>query len=326
MKGGKRSPETGPIPLDGEHPLIVPVMSAAGGVGRSTVSALLAAALHRHTTDSWNRAVAVCDTRPRGASPWPGWLDHIAEHGTGWLAGCTADAQKFAAEVRRSTSAINAGDGRPIWVLADTGPMAPAFSGTDPGPWFWAPVLRYLRAAVIDGDAMEGFRLGRQHAGGGPGTATAWMTLPLARTAGLWVTDPSPSGLARTLEAMTAAEACGLPMQQMVVAVNDAHGHGWAARSRSRRTLLTDRVGAIVEIVHDPDLRRDHRPAFTPEHLGRPDIEALVSAVIAAAGRPLPRPAAVPEPAPALTPAPAAVPAERTSWHVAPAHPVPAGS
>ena len=138
-----------------------------------------------------------------------------------------------------------------------------ASRGADPGPWFWAPALRYLRAAVIDGDPLEGFRLARQHAGGEPGTATAWMTLPSARTAGVWVTDSSPAGLARTLEAMTAAESCGLPMQQIVVAVNDAHGHGWAPRSRSRRTLLADRVGAIVEIGHDAELRRGDRPSAT---------------------------------------------------------------
>jgi hypothetical protein len=316
VKGGKRPPESWPISLDGEHPLVVPVMSASGGVGRSTVSALLAAALHQHTTDSSGRAVAVCDTRPRCASPWPGWLDHSAEHGTGWLAACTGDAREFGREARRSTSAIDAGDGQPIWVLTDTGPLSLPFSGADPGPWFWTPVLRYLRAAVIDGDAMEGFRLARQHAGGEPGTASAWMTLPSVRTAALWVTDTSPAGLSRTLEAMTAAESCGLPMQQVVLAVNDSRGHGWAARSRSRRTLLADRVGAIVDISHDGDLRRDDRPTAAVQKHAR-DVTALVSAIIAAAGRPVLRPAAVAEPAPD--------PAERTTWHVAPARPLPAG-
>jgi hypothetical protein len=317
VKGGKRSLEAVPIPLDDEYPLVVPVMSGSGGVGRSTVSALLAAALHQHTSDSQGRAVAVCDTRPRGASPWPGWLDHTAEHGTGWLATCINDPQKFGREVRRSTSAIDVGGGQPIWVLTDTGPLAPDYSGADPGPWFWAPALRYLRAAVIDADPLEGFRLARQHGGGEPGTATAWMTLPSVRTAGLWVTDPSPASLSRTLTAMTAAEACGLPMQQLVMVVNDCHGHGWAPRSRSRRTLLADRVGAIVELDHDTDLRRDDRPTFTPERLAGRDITVLVEAVMAAAGRPTSRPAVAPEAAPAS--------AERTPWHVAPPHPVPAG-
>jgi hypothetical protein len=325
VRGAKRSPEPGSIPLDGEYPLVVPVMSAAGGVGRSTVAALLAATLNQQTADSWDRAVAVFDLRPRSASPWPGWLDHTAERGTGWLAGWTADAEKFAREVRRSTSAMNTGQERPVWVLTDTGPLSPGFSGADPGPRFWAPALRYLRAAVIDADPLEGFRLIRQQAGGEASTTAAWMATPSARIAGVWVTDPSPAGLSRTLEAMTAAEECGLPMRQLVVAVNDSRGHGWASRSRSRRTLLADRVGAIVEIGHDAELRRDDRPSYSSEQLGRRDIADLVRAVMAAGTSPAPAP--LPARAPALTTIPVPAPAERTSWHVAHSgHTVPASS
>jgi hypothetical protein len=331
VRGGMRASDGGPVPLDNEYPLVIPVMSAAGGVGRSTVTELLAAALHQHTSDSRGRAVAVCDTQPRCASPWPGWLDHAAERGTSWLSACAADAQRFALEVRRSTSAIDAGTEQPIWVLTDTGPLSAGYNGSDPGPCFWAPALRYLRAAVIDGDPLEGFRLARHYAGGEPGTASAWMALPSARTAGLWVTDASPVGLSRTLEAMTAAESCGLPMQQIVVAVNDAHGHGWAPRSRSRRTLLADRVGAIVEISHDPEFRRGDRPAAAPERLAQRDVTGLLDAVLAAASRPAAGPTAFPDPvsAPARDPEPAAAPesasgpAERTSWNAA--HPIAAG-
>jgi hypothetical protein len=352
VKNGTQISDGDAIPLDNEYPLVIPVMSAAGGVGRSTVAALLAAALHQHTSDHQGRAVAVCDTQPRSASPWPGWLDHAAERGTSWLSECAADAQRFAVEVRRSTSAIDTEAGRPIWVLTDTGPLSAGYSGSDPGPWFWAPALRYLRAAVIDGDPLEGFRLARHYAGGEPGTASAWMALPSARTAGVWVTDTSPVGLSRTLEAMTAAESCGLAMEQVVVVVNDAHGHGWAPRSRSRRTLLADRVGAIVEISYEPDLRRGDRPAATPERLAQRDVTALLDAVLGAAGRPIagPVPAPGPAPAPAHGSAPAPAPhhpaaahgpasgpalgpvaalesapalAERTTWNVA--HPVPAG-
>ena len=123
MKGSKRSPDPGSVSLDGQLPLAVPVMSAAGGVGRSTVAALLAVALHQRTADSKDRAVALCDCQPRCASAWPGWLDHAAEHGTSWLAACTAE--QFGREMRRSTSAIDLPGGRPLWVLADTGPLEP---------------------------------------------------------------------------------------------------------------------------------------------------------------------------------------------------------
>jgi hypothetical protein len=322
VRGGSEPAGAGPISLDGEDPLVIPVVSAAGGVGRSTVAAILAAALNRRTCDPRGRAVAVCDVSPRSASLWPGWVDHAAECGTGWLATCTADAELFAREVSRSTSAQDVEDGRPIWVLTDTGTLQPAFSGAHPGPQFWAPVLRYLRAAVIDGDPMEAFRLSRQRAGGELSAIGAWLAAPAARTAALWVTDPSPVGLSRTLEAVTAAEQCGLPMRQFVVAVNDHRGHGWTRRSRSRRTLLAGRVGAVVELDHDAGLLRDGRPRCSAEQLDRRDITDLMAAVIAAAAR---RTAATAAAASAL-PASLPDPAERKSRHVATsARAIPAG-
>jgi hypothetical protein len=305
MKSDKRTPDRAPVSLDGCKPLVVPIVSAAGGVGRSTVAAQLAVALHQRTTDSRNRAVAVCDCLPRCASPWPGWLDHTAERGTSWLAATPAEQLKR--EIPRSTSAIEMPAGKPLWVLTDTGPLAPTFAGADPGPAAWEPVLRYLRVAVIDADPLEGFRLARQQAGGPVSTAAAWMARPSAKTALVWVTDSSPTGLARTLEAMTVAESCGLPMQQVVVAVSDCRGHGWMPRSRSRRMLLADRVGAIVELGHDAALRRDDWPCGQPEQLGRRDVAALATAVLAAAD------------CPALSPSPIKdlAPAERSAVHVA---------
>ena len=305
MRGGKKSPEFPPVSLDGQKPLVVPVMSAAGGVGRSTVAAQVAVALHQRTTDSRNRALAVIDCLPRCASPWPGWLDHTAERGTSWLA--AFDDERLGRMIPRSTSAIEMPAGKPLWVITDTGPLAPSFEGAGPGPQTWEPVLRYLRAAVIDADALEGFRLARQQAGGQPSTAAAWMSRMSARSAAVWVTDSSPAGLARTLEAMTVAESCGLSMRQFVVAICDSRGHGWMPRSRSRVTLLADRVGAIVELGHDASLRRDDWPCRQPEQLGRRDVADLAEAVLAAADCPAVSPIPIKDPAQA----------ERGAVHVA---------
>jgi hypothetical protein len=340
VKDGNRPSGTGPISLDGKAPLVVPVLSAAGGTGRSTVAAILALALNNRTVDKLSRAVAVCDSSPRAVSPWPGWVDHAAERGTAWLATCAGDAERVAREVRCSTSALKAGADRPIWVLTDTGALRPEFSGADPGPQFWAPVLRYLRAAVIDTDSLEAFRLVRQQANGELSTIAAWMADPGARTAAVWVTDPSPAGVARTLEAMTAAEQCGLPMRQLVVVVNDHRGHGWASRARSRRTLLADRVGAIVELRHEAGLLRHGRPPGPADLLHRRDVTDLLTAVIAAADGPARQPAAAAALSPVdetiAIPPPAAIPvqlagfipdsSERTPWHVAAsARAIPAG-
>jgi hypothetical protein len=294
----------------GGLPLVVPVVSAAGGVGRSVLAALLASALSDCTTDPDGRAVAVCDVSPRAASPWPGWVDHVAPGGTGWLVTQAGEPAQFGREIKRSTSALDRGDTGPIWVLTDTGPVNPAFTGSYDAPLLWAPLLRYVRAAVIDADPFEGSRLVRQRAGGPLSTMAAWADTPFAQTAMVWVTDPSPAGLARTLEAVTAAEQCGLPMRQFVVAVNDVRGHGWLPRSRSRRTLLADRVGAIVELGHYSTLRDGGRPDCTARDTVGRDIAQLAGAVLAAAqSSGLDRHPARPE---------------RTPTHVAAARPLPA--
>lgn len=329
MPDAARASGAGPTSLGG-LPLVVPVVSAAGGVGRSVLAALLAATLSDTTTDPAGRAVAVCDVSPRAASPWPGWVDHAAPNGTGWLASHAADPERFATELRRSTSALNRGDAQPVWVLTDTGPVNPAFSGAYHAPLLWSPLLRYVRAAVIDADPFEGSRLARQRHGGPPATMAAWMRAPSAQTAVLWVTDPSPAGLARTLEAVTAAEECGLPARQLVVAVNDVRGHGWMPRSRSRRTLLEGRVGSIVEIGHHGALRDGGRAACTARDTAGRDLARLASAVLAAA-RPSviaalssapAQPAASAQPAAAASPYPAR--SERTHSHVPVAYPLPA--
>ncbi len=297
-RAGESNPVTegsgsaGPVPmsLDGRDPLVVPVLSGAGGVGRSTVAAILAAALNHRTADHSGRVVAVCDVSPRSASPWPHWVDHAAVRGTGWLAACTASRGASARDVRQAASAMYVGERGPVWVLSDTGEPQPGFGGADPGPQFWAPALPCVRAAVIDADAMEGFRLVRQRAGGELSVAAAWLRTPAVRAAAVWVTDPKPGALARTLEAITLAEECGLSARRFIVVINDCSGQDWTPRSRSRRTLLADRVGAIVEMGHKSARRRECRPRLTARQLNAPEITDLVTAVVTVAsqGRRLP--------------------------------------
>jgi hypothetical protein len=99
-----------------------------------------------------------------------------------------------------------------------------------------------------------------------PGTAAVWLALARVKTACVWVTDPSPAGLSRTLEAMTAAEKCGLPMRQFVVAVNDSRGHGWASRSRSRRTLLAAGPASIDPAAVSAPAQRMSWHVASPAH------------------------------------------------------------
>jgi hypothetical protein len=272
-----------PAPRADPDPLVVPVMSGAGGVGRSTVTAILAAALQHRTADRHGRVVAVCDPGPRSASPWPGWVDRAAARGTGWLTARAADSALSTREVTSAASELEVGDDDPVWVLSDTGGRAPGFCGAHPGPQFWAAALPLLRAAVVDSDALEAFRLERQRAGGELSVAAAWMNAPAVRTAAVWVTAPDPGALARTLEAITLAEDCGLSGRRFILVINDFSGRGWTPRSRSRRTLLADRVGAIVEMGYNPALRKDARPQYSARQLNGSEIADLVTAVRAVA-------------------------------------------
>jgi hypothetical protein len=175
---------------------------------------------------------------------------------------------------------MHVGEGGPVWVLTDTGGPQPGFGGADPGPSFWAPALPCVRAAVIDGDALEGFRLMRQRAGSELSVAAAWLRAPAVRAVAVWVTDPKPAALARTLEAITWAEECGLSARRFIVVINDRSGQDWTPRSRSRRTLLADRVGAIVEMSRNPALRKEARPRHMAHQLNSPEITDLVTAVV----------------------------------------------
>ena len=296
MKGDKRAPDHQAVSLDGCKPLVVPVVSAAGGVGRSTVAAQLAVALHQRTTDSRNRAVAVCDCLPavRVALAWLARPHRRTRHQLARRRRCctipTSSSARSRAAPPRSTC-------RPA-SRCGCSPTPARWRHRSPalilGRAAWEQVLRYVRVAVIDADPLEGFRLARQQAEGRLSTAAAWMARPSARTAAVWVTDSSPSGMARTLEAMTVAESCGLSMRQVVVAINDCRGYGWMPRSRSRRMLLADRVGAIVELGHDAALRRDDWPCRRPEQLSRRDVAALVTAVLTAAESPAVSPRSAP--------------------------------
>jgi hypothetical protein len=107
--------------------------------------------------------------------------------------------------------------------------------------------------------------------------------------------------------------------------VNDVRGHGWLPRSRSRRTLLADRVGAIVELGHHSALRDGGRPSCTARDTAGRDIATLAGAVLAAA-RPsvLAALSAAPSQPPVAAPAWDPARLERTHSDALVAHPVPA--
>lgn len=116
--------------LPPDRRLVVPVLSGSGGVGRTTVAALLAAALHRHTAAAPGdtRGSAVLDCAARGNTPWPAWVTTPASSGTGTLAGYRGTVSGAEADLAQLTDAATShlamAAPNPLWVLTDTGPAS----------------------------------------------------------------------------------------------------------------------------------------------------------------------------------------------------------
>jgi hypothetical protein len=284
----------GALWLPPDRRLVVPVISGAGGVGRSTVTALLAAALHRHTITAPGdgRGCAVLDCAARGQTPWPGWLSSAASAGTSTLAGfrgASAGADLDLVQLADAvTSHVRIAAPSPLRVLTDTGPASGSFLGGDPGPRWWLPVLTAMRTAVVDGDALEGARLAAQAAGGPLSSIASWFATPFLNTAAVWVTDTGESSLQRTIDSLTCLAEARLPVDRVVVAVSDRRGRrrrgSGGILAEGWRELIEGRVGAVVELGHDRQLADEGGcPRLDAAALDRAEVLALVQAVAMAA-------------------------------------------
>jgi hypothetical protein len=293
---GARGPAGGAVMIAPDRRLVVPVVSGCGGVGRTTVAALLAATLHRHTAvaSNDNRGCAVLDIAPRGQSPWPAWVSTGAVSGTSALAGFRGSAGGSDADLSQLTdsaaSQMHVDAPTPLWVLTDTGRPSATYLGGDPGPRWWLPVLPGLRAAVVDGDSLEGARLSAQAAGGAMSSIAAWFATPFLNTAAVWVTDSGEASLQRTVDALTCIAQVRLPVDRIVVAVTERRG-GTRRKSdalpQAWRQLIDGRIGAVVELGHDRTLtEQGGRPGFDAATLDRPEVLELARAVASAARLP----------------------------------------
>jgi hypothetical protein len=278
--------------------LVVPVVSGSGGAGRTTVAALLAAALHRHTLagPADGRGTAVFDCGARGHSPWPSWVDAPAAAGTATLAGFRGAAAGADADLAHLTDAaashLRVAAPTPLWILTDTGPASGSYLGADCGPRWWLPLLPQTRCAVIDADALEGARLAAQAAGGPLSALASWFATPFLNVAAVWVTERGQDGAARTLDALTRAAEVRLPVDRIVVVVCDRRGtrKGRGARSAQDapwRELIAARCGALVELGHDGALaEQGGRPNLGAQALDRAEVVTLLQAVAGAARLP----------------------------------------
>ena len=286
-------PAGGAFVLPPDRRLVVPVLSGSGGVGRTTVAALLAATLHRHTVAAPGdtRGSAVLDCAARGHTPWPAWVTTPASSGTGTLAGYRGTVSGAEADLAQltdaATSHLAVAAPNPLWVLTDTGPASASYLGGEPGPRWWLPVLPSVRVGVVDGDSFEGARLAAQAVGGPLSTIGSWFATPFLNTAAVWVTDAGEASLQRTIDALTCIAEVRLPADRIVVAVTDRRGvrrRGGSSLPESWHDLIAGRVGALVDLGHDRALAdQGGCPPLDAATLDRPDLLELARAVVTAA-------------------------------------------
>lgn len=236
--------------------LVVPVVSATGGAGRSTV----AEGLSRALTDQVG-AVAVADCSPRGLSPWRARVAEpcgggLAALGTAWDRIDDGTARLLAGAV-----SYLAGD-ELVHVYTDTAPAAGGEPGGrrllafPPEPRAWQTLLATYRGIVVDTPA--GVTTDVLYATGRGRTPylPKWFECGADAVAVLTTTADARAAAA-ALEAVTALEGLSLPTERLVVAVVNLAPGGVPRRVRSRLALLEGRVGAVVELPYDPALRAE---------------------------------------------------------------------
>lgn len=270
--------------------LVVPVLAATGGSGRSTVAGLLAAVLARAAPS------VVLDLAPRLASPWPAWT---AEPGTG-LASIPSDQPLSRSQARAAAGRIPS-PGATFWqVLTDhrewsAPPLAPV---EPPAAWYQLAAVGGWPAVVADTCHPMAHDLVAARMSGRAGLTAGWCALPVSVP--VVCAAATGSGMAALQTAMSAAAAEGLALQRMVVALV-ATGDGRApAAVRAGETMLSPRVSCVIRVPYDPDLRaRGLRDAARLNSRSLQAAEQLAQAVAASAreswGDPLP---AAAQPAP----------------------------
>ncbi|WP_229929247.1 hypothetical protein [Kitasatospora xanthocidica] len=280
------------VELPGHSRIVVPVLAAVGGSGRSTVAGLLAASLA-----SSARSV-VLDLAPRLASPWPGWT---TEPGTG-LASVPPAAPLSRRRVLAAATRLPgpADDGWQVLTDHREWSAPPLPLPADPAAWYQLAAIGGWQAVVADTSHPMAHDLVASRSAGRSGLTAAWCGLPVSVP--VVCAAATGSGMAALQTALSVAAAEGLALERTVVALVST-GDGRAPASvRAGETMLAPRVAAVVRVPYDPGIRaRGLRDASRLDARSVQAADRLTRAVIASAhaswGDPLPaaaRPAAAP--------------------------------
>ncbi|MFD8706842.1 hypothetical protein ACFV1W_30280 [Kitasatospora sp. NPDC059648] len=224
--------------------IVVPVLSAVGGSGRSTTAGLIAAAL------APSGSGVVLDLAPRLASPWPAWSPESAPG----LASLPPHLPLTRQQVQQAAAAFPAAGGQWAVLTDHQSWQAPVLDLPDaPAAWYQLAAIGGWQTVVADtAYPVAHDVLSARHAGRS-GTTAAWCSLPFSVP--VLVAAATGSGMHALQTAVMAASAEGLPLARMVVAVICTGDGRPPPAVRAGETMLEPRVAAVVRVPFDSQLR-----------------------------------------------------------------------
>ncbi|MGW0964092.1 hypothetical protein ACWD4K_34995 [Streptomyces gelaticus] len=290
------------VALPAESRLVLPVMAATGGSGRSTVADLLAGAMAAAGT-----ATVVLDTAPRLSSPWPSWT--LGQE-AGGLAVLPPDRPLTRSQVRSAVARRPAGRGAGWQVLTDGRDWhsPPLALPQDPAAWLQLAAIGGWQAVIADTTHPVAHDILDARCAGRTGQTRAWCELPYAVP--VLCAAATAGGVQALQQAVMALHADGMPLPRTVAVLVAQTDGRLPAVVRAGATMLTSRTAAVVHLPHDPHIRTHGlRTVSRLRSRTRQAAHSLARAVLAAAGAtwgiPLPD---APRPAPLAVVSPASGP------------------
>ncbi|WP_405668968.1 hypothetical protein [Streptomyces sp. NBC_00055] len=279
--------------------LVLPVMAATGGSGRSTVADLLAGAM-----TAAGSGTVVLDIAPRLSSPWPSWT---AGQEAGGLAALPPDRPLTRSQVQKAAARRSAGRGTGWQVLTDGRDWhsPPLALPQDPAAWLQLAAIGGWQTAIADTTHPVAHDILDARCARRIGQTRAWCELPYAVP--VLCAAATASGVQALQQAMMALHADGMPLQRTVAVLVAQTDGRLPAVVRAGATMLTSRTAAVVHLPHDPHIRAHGlRTASRLRSRTRQAARSLAQAVLTAAGAtwgmPLPE---APRPAPLAVVSPA---------------------
>ncbi len=291
-----RQPVPAPVLPAGAR-LLVPVMAATGGSGRTTTASLLANGL------AASGSTVVLDLAPRLSSPWPPCL---AEQNAGGLAALPPD-QPLTRTAVQQACAVNTVTREAHWQILSDGRewhTQPLALPEPPAAWYQLAAIGGWQAVIADTVHPLAHDVLAARCAGKLGQTRGWYELPYSVP--VLCAAASTNGVQALQQAVMALHAEGLPLQRTVVALVATGDGRPPATVRAAATMLTARTAAVVHLPYDPHIRAHGLNAARLRPRTRQAAAQLTTAVFAVAhttwGQPLPD---APQPAPISSALPA---------------------